>query len=77
LTSLAFCYQFFSSFRLPFISWGIFDGFAEQGHNIKQFQSNSVGSALCLSMGWRPSDPNLVLLKFLQNLKQKKKVADF
>jgi hypothetical protein len=28
-------------------------------------------------MGWRPSDPNLVLLKFLQNLKQKKKVADF
>jgi hypothetical protein len=39
------------------------------GHNIKHFRSNSVGSAECLSMRWRPSDPNLFLIKFLQNLK--------
>ncbi len=60
------CVLFLGDFR--WICWA--------GHNIKRFQSSSVGSAECLSMRWRPSDLSLFLLKFLQNLKQKKKVAD-
>ncbi len=72
LTSLAFCYQFFSSFRL-LLFLGDFRWICWAGHNIKHFLSNSVGSAECQSMRWRPSDFNLFLLEFLQKLKQKKK----
>jgi hypothetical protein len=35
----------FQSFRLHFISWGIFDGFAEQGTTSSIFGQISVGSA--------------------------------
>ncbi len=71
LTSLDFFLSNFQYFRLCFFFLGIFGGFAEQD-TIKHFQSNSVGSAECLSRRWKPSDLNLVLLEFLQNLKDEK-----
>ncbi len=75
LTSLDFFLSNFQFFSLAFYFWGIFGGFVEQD-TIKHFQSNSVGSvgsvAKCLSMRWKPSDLNLVLLEFLPKLKDEK-----
>ncbi len=76
LTSLAFCYQFFSSFCLLFFL-GDFWWICWAGHNIKHFLSNSVGSAdlpehavetKCLQfiLAWIPSKSQTV----------KRKVAD-
>jgi hypothetical protein len=61
------CVLFLGDFR--WICWA--------GHNIKHFQSNSVGSAECLSMRWRPSDFSLFLLKWTFKISnRKRKVAD-